>query len=414
MSSRRPLAPGGGLRYAPVGRGAQGETMDIIRCPRLARQTCRKMAESPFVALDTEFIRDRSYWAKLCLVQMASPDYVCALDPIAEPEVLAPLEDLLQDETTVKILHGCKQDLEIFFNLFGRVPRPVCDTQVVAMALGYGDQPGYGLLVKQILGKDVCKNERFTDWAQRPLSAAQVRYAESDVRPLCSLYLKLTDKLDRLRRRSWIEDEMATLCDPDNFVCRPEDAWKRLTLRRRDPRYLFIVVALARWREEQAQLRDIPRQHVCDDHIIQAVARAPNLSADLILGGGRMKSRRVPGGEVLEEMVEVAKRALREERPLPEIPKSDSSRHEVAPDLLSLLKALLKARAQSYNVAPRMIATVDELAVFALGRETRVLSGWRYDIFGHDALALRNGKIGVAWRNGGMEAVPVTAKASEK
>ncbi|MGR4000790.1 MAG: ribonuclease D [Alphaproteobacteria bacterium] len=388
--------------------------MDIISSPQKARQLCNKLAENhaqnPFITIDTEFIRDRSYWAKLCLIQIACPEYAFALDPISNPQVLDPFQELLQNKNITKVLHGCKQDLEIFFQLYKNIPNPLRDTQVIAMALGYGDQPSYGLLAKQILGINICKNERFTNWAQRPLSNAQISYAESDVRPLCELYPQLSQKLSQLKRQNWIQDEMDTLCNPHNFCCDPKSAWQKLSLRQYDHKYLAILIALAEWREQQAQNRDLPRQFVCCDETIQAIARAPNLSVGDVLKT-RTKNSRKPGEKDIENMIQIAKNASSNKQPLPNIPKP-KTKNRASPDLLSLLKALLKARANHHKVAPRMIATSDELTTFALGKNTRVLSGWRYDIFGQDALALRNGKLGIVWENGEMKAIPVTPPAA--
>lgn len=379
--------------------------MKLIKTQAEANEACERLRASDFVAIDTEFLRDRTYWAQLCLVQMAGEDEVVALDPVVEPKVLDPFAALLHDESVIKVFHGSRQDLEIFFQLYGRLPMPLFDTQVAAMALGYGDQPGYDRLTEVITGIKISKEQRFTDWAQRPLSAAQLTYAEGDVVPLRQVYSHLRDKLKTDEREGWIEEEMTKLRDTENYTLKPEDAWKRLTLRRRTPEYVGTLIELSLWRERMAQRRNVPRREVLGDDALQDLALTRPSSFDQI-ANMRSLTRRLQRDPLASELLQAVQEGAEVRAgDLPELPPP----RLVAPEgLISLLKALLRARASEFNVSARLIATTDQLTQFALRKDedSYLMHGWRYKIFGRDAENLRSGKVGFTWSNGAMRPLP--------
>jgi len=355
---------------------------------------CARIKSAPFITVDTEFMRETTYLPKLCLVQVASADDAAVIDPMADGLDLAPLLALLADPAIVKVFHAARQDLEIFHNLGVRT-FPVFDSQVAAMAAGFGEQIAYDALVRQMLKIEVDKSSRFTDWARRPLSEAQITYAAGDVTHLAKLYPKLRDRLEREGRLAWVAEEMAALSDPANFNTEPEDAWKRLKPRRFTAKYLAVFKGVAAWRERTAQTRDQPRGRILKDEAIDEVATQLPLDAD-----GLNRLRSVPkgfaGSRFGPDLLAAIRDALRD--PEGYAPKLDKPQHNGGPPpgaVVELLKVLLKARAEDAGVASKLIATVPDLEKIASDDQAPVaaLQGWRRELFGSDALRLKRGEL---------------------
>ena len=354
---------------------------------------CTRLSLAPFIAVDTEFMRETTYWPKLCLIQVAGPEEAAVIDPLAEGLDLKPLLDLLADETLIKVVHAGRQDIEIFNNL-GVIPKPLFDSQIAAMAAGYGEQIAYDALVRQMLRIDLDKSSRFTDWARRPLSAAQLSYALADVVHLAELYPKLRERLEKNGRLAWVADEMASLVEPANYDVDPENAWKRLKPRRFTARYLSVFKAVAAWRERTAQTRDQVRGRILKDEAIDEVAAQTPTTTDAF-----ERLRSVPkgfgGSKFGAELAAVIKQAVADAdtyAPVVERPE----RSGPAPGaVVELLKVLLKSKAEEANVAPRLIASVADLEKIAISdkADTPALKGWRRQLFGDDALKLKRGEL---------------------
>ena len=354
---------------------------------------CTRLSLAPFIAVDTEFMRETTYWPKLCLIQVAGADEAAVIDPLAEGLDLKPLLDLLADETLIKVVHAGRQDIEIFNNL-GVIPKPLFDSQIAAMAAGYGEQIAYDALVRQMLRIDLDKSSRFTDWARRPLSAAQLSYALADVVHLAELYPKLRERLEKNGRLAWVADEMASLVEPANYDVDPENAWKRLKPRRFTARYLSVFKAVAAWRERTAQTRDQVRGRILKDEAIDEVAAQTPTTTDAF-----ERLRSVPkgfgGSKFGAELAAVIKQAVADAdtyAPVVERPE----RSGPAPGaVVELLKVLLKSKAEEANVAPRLIASVADLEKIAISdkADTPALKGWRRQLFGDDALKLKRGEL---------------------
>lgn len=354
---------------------------------------CARLARAPFLAFDTEFMRETTYWPKLCLVQVASPDEAAIIDPLAEGLDLGPLLALMGDESLIKVCHAGRQDVEIFNNL-GVIPRPIFDSQIAAMASGFGEQVAYDALVRQMLRIDLDKSSRFTDWARRPLSAAQLSYALADVVHLAELYPRLRERLETKGRLPWVADEMAALADPAAYNLDPENAWRRLKPRKFSPRYLAVFQAVAAWRERTAQARDQVRSRLLKDEAIDEIAaQAPVDPA----GFDRLRS--VPkgfgSGKFGAEVAAVVKNALANAEANAPVLERPASAPQAPGAVVELLKVLLKARAEESNVAPKLIATVPELEKIAASdkADSPVLQGWRRELFGEDALRLKRGEL---------------------
>jgi len=367
--------------------------MNLINTTDELASACSRLAAHPFVTVDTEFLRETTYYPKLCLVQMASPDEAVMVDPLAEGLDLAPLMALMTDQNVVKVFHAARQDLEIVWMLGRVLPTPLFDTQVAAMVCGYGDSVGYEQLVNDLAKARVDKSSRFTDWSRRPLSEAQLVYAESDVTHLRDVYLALQADLAASGRESWVAEEMAVLNSPGTYEVKPENAWQRLKGRLRKPKELAVLMELAAWREREAQHRDVPRQRVLkDDALMDIVQRAPRSTEALAelrsVPNGFERSR--SGGEVLAAV----ERALAlDPHSLPRLERERGRPSNGA--VLDLLKVLLKATADTERVAPKIIASSDDLEEIASNDEADVpaLKGWRRELFGEKALALKNGSL---------------------
>lgn len=379
--SRRPAAA---TESAPV---LITETDDLAAlCDRLRTET--------FVTVDTEFMRERTYWPELCLVQLASDAEVALVDTLAPGLDLAPLGALLADPAVTKVFHAARQDVEIFLLKFDAVPAPLFDTQVAAMVAGYGDQVSYDGLCRSLAGAQIDKAHRFSDWSARPLSAAQMAYAAADVTHLRRIYRALDEKLRREGRLAWVAEEMAALTDPATYRQDPEAAWERLRPRTGNRRFLGVLRALAAWREREAQRINIPRQRlVKDETLLEIAATMPETVPDLArargISEGFAKGR---SGTGLLAAVTAAK-ALPDDA-LPEAPK-DRAGPPASPALVALLKVLLAAKSEEHHVAPKLLASSEDLDRLAAGdgAEVPALHGWRRDVFGEAALALKAGRL---------------------
>lgn len=355
---------------------------------------CDRVANDPFIAVDTEFMRETTYWPKLCLVQVASANHSAVIDPLAEGIDLRPLLDLLADPKIGKVFHAARQDVEIFNNL-GVLPKPLFDTQVAGMAAGFGEQIAYDALVRQMLRIDLDKSSRFTDWARRPLSEAQLDYALADVTHLAALYPMLRDRLEKAGRLAWVTEEMGSLTDPANYDTDPENAWRRLKPRKHTTKYLAVFRAVAAWRERTAQTRDQPRGRIFKDEVIDEIAAQAPTDAE---GLNRLRAlqKGFAGSKFGPELIEVIRTAIKEQDSYaPQIERNGAPPNPAAGAVVELLKVLLKARAEDAGVASKLIATVSDLEKIANDDEadTPALQGWRREAFGEDALKLKRGEL---------------------
>ncbi len=361
---------------------------------------CAEAAKRAYVTVDTEFLRERTYYSKLCLVQLAYQDSdgddACLVDPLAEGLSLAPLYDLFADAGVVKVFHAARQDLEIFFVDKGIIPAPLFDTQVAAMVCGFGEQAGYETLVRKICKSDLDKSSRFTDWTRRPLTDAQATYAVGDVTFLRDIYEYLSDRLEKSGRKKWVDEEMAVLNDPATYRADPDEAWRRVKTRTNSGRFLAIVRELARFRETYARDRNIPRSRVYkDDALIELASTKPQSEQDL--GRSRLLLREARRGDIAAGIMTAVKSGLAV--PNDQLPKVDHSsvKLQVNPALADLLRVLLKSKSDNEDVAAKLIASSAELDALAAGeRDMKAMRGWRKEVFGNDAILLCDGKVGLA------------------
>ncbi len=361
---------------------------------------CTAAKSEPYVTIDTEFLRERTYWSKLCLIQMALPGEngdAVLVDPIEGDQMsLEPLYDLFRHQATVKVFHAARQDLEIFFVEGNSFPNPLFDTQVAAMVCGFGEQVGYETLVKKIAKANLDKTSRFTDWSRRPLSDAQKDYALADVTHLRMIYEFLAAQLAKNGRAPWVEEELAILTDPATYTVHPDEAWLRIKTRTTSGRFLAVVRELARFREEYAQGQNVPRSRVMkDDALLELASTRPQSMEEL--GRSRLLLREGRKTEIAEGIMAAIKAGM-EVRPedLPK-PEHDHSQMQVNPALADLLRVLLKAKSETLGVAPRLIASSADLDAMAAGeRDVEPMKGWRREAFGDDALRLCRGEVGLA------------------
>lgn len=386
--------------------------MTLITDTEALADFCAACADAPYVTVDTEFLRERTYYAQLCLVQLARPgkgeETAVAVDTLAPGLSLDPLYALFRNPRVVKVFHAARQDLEIFQVEAGVLPAPFFDTQVAAMVCGYGDQVGYETLARQIARVGIDKSSRFTDWSRRPLSAAQLTYALADVTHLRKIYEVLAARLEATGRSAWVEEELAVLTDPETYRTDPDLAWTRLKTRSTAPRFLAALRELARFREETAQGKDVPRGRILkDDALLELAANRPRTIEDL--GKARLLLREARRGEVADGILAAIVRA--EAMPASEIPKpvEGPARKPGAEALADLLRVLLKARADAEGVAQRLIASSADLDALAAEEEADVpaLKGWRFEVFGRDALRLRRGEIALSAEGGAVKVVPL-------
>jgi ribonuclease D len=390
---------------APGGLGTFPAIMELITTTDELAAVCARMAQHPFVTVDTEFLRESTYYPLLCVAQIASPVEAAVIDALAPGIDLAPLFALLSNEKVLKVFHAARQDIEIVWHMAKAIPHPIFDSQVAAMVLGYGDSISYDQLVQRITGDTLDKSHRFTDWTRRPLSEAQINYAASDVTHLRDVYLKLSADLEKRGRSGWVEEEMNILTSPDTYRAEPERAWERLRARVRKPRELAVLMEIAAWREREAQTRDVPRSRVLkDDAIGDIAAQAPTTMERLA------QLRSLPKGFERsrwgEQIIEAVKRGLDlDPKTLPRLDRSRSTQNASA--TVELLKVLLRMTSEKHAVAAKVLATVDDLERIANDDDADVpaLQGWRRELFGEKALALKHGRLALAVEKGRV--VPV-------
>jgi ribonuclease D len=367
---------------------------------------CARLSDAPFVTVDTEFMRESTYYPELCLIQIADTEEAAAIDPMAPGLDLSPLLTLLtNNEDVLKVFHAGGQDIEIIYNLTGKTPHPLFDTQVAAMALGQGEQIGYSNLVDSWLGISVDKGARFTDWARRPLDARQIEYAIGDVTHLSAIFPRMLERLKKTGRGAWLDQEMERLADPANYANDPDMAWKRVRVASRKADVLGRLKAIARWRELEAQAKDLPRGRIVKDETIADLAgHPPRKQADLAKVRGL--SQTWASNDIGARLIA----AIEGARPLSddELPPRDDRKPGLGREgalVADLLKLLLKIRARDIDVAPRLLARGEELEALAAGQRKglQILEGWRYDQFGHDALELVEGRLGFAVQGGKLK-----------
>ena len=380
------------------------DTIQTIIHTRELEEICDKLRSRPYVAIDTEFMREQTYHPKLCLVQVANNEVAALIDPLSQTLSLEPLCRVLRDQSVVKVFHAARQDIEIFFKLMGEVPLPIFDTQIAAMVCGYGEQVSYDNLVNIVTTKNIDKSSRLMDWSRRPLTEPQLKYALGDVTHLRTVYEHLNSMLKENNRSDWIEDEMAILRNPVTYVTKPQEAYKRIKTLTRSRRYMGLLQEVAAWREHTAQTKNVPRSRILRDESLMEIAGHPPASADDL-----EKIRGIPKGWSKSEMGDTLMAAIRtgqskSEENLPAVPKKKPSIpiRGLGP-LVDLLKVLLKARCEDVGVAGKLVANVADLEEIAKGEQGKTvaaLSGWRFDIFGRDALDLRAGRICLMYDRG--------------
>jgi len=381
--------------------------MRLITTTSELADACTVFAASDFVAVDTEFMREQTFWPHLCLIQLAGPEAEVIVDPLAVGIDLQPFYELMADEKVVKVFHAARQDVEIVYAETGKVPHPVFDSQVAAMVCGFGDSVSYVNLVKKVTGKDLDKSSRFTDWSRRPLSQKQLVYALGDVTHLRDIYRFLQGELEATNRSSWLDEEMALLTDSKTYETHPEEAWKRLKLRVKSRKALAVLVELAAWRERLAQGQDVPRGRILRDEALYDIANQAPTSTDQLselrtLSEGFSRSSRA------KDIIEAVKKGLaRDPKSLPPLNHGNQLSAE-ATATLELLKVLLKANAARHKVAPRLIADTDDLERIASdgAGDVPALKGWRRQLFGEDALKLKRGELALTLHKGEVVVVP--------
>ncbi len=402
------LAPGpdGGVFLCPMPM--------ISDTPSLAA-FCERLSHAEFVTVDTEFMRERTYWPQLCLVQLGGPDEARAVDPLAPGIDLAPLFDLLANPKVLKVFHAARQDVEIFLKATGAVPTPLFDTQVAAMVCGFGDSVGYETLVSQLARARIDKSMRFTDWSLRPLSERQVQYALADVTHLRVAYEKLASMLSTNGRAEWLAQETLELADPATYRTDPEDAWRRLKPRSTSPKFLILLKELAAWREREAQDRDLPRQRVIRDESLTEIAAHAPVSIEE-LGRTRGLGKGLVEGKMGQAILEVVARARA-------IPDGDAPVPPDRPDLprglgpvVDLLKVLLKMKCDEHGVAQKLVANSADVEAIAADDDAQVpaLVGWRRELFGEDALKLKHGRLGLGFCTDGRRLRLVPLEPAEE
>lgn len=383
--------------------------MQIITTTAELASLCDALSQEHFVTIDTEFMRDKTFWPKLCLIQIAGDDVVAIIDPLAPKIDLAPFYELMEDQRVLKVIHAGRQDIEIFFHQGQTIPSPLFDTQIAAMACGFSDSVGYETLVGDLTGQKLDKSSRFSDWSRRPLKEHQLKYAAGDVTYLRDIYRALHKKLKSNDRETWLDEEIQDLTDPDTYTLDPGIAWKRLKLRGPVRKNLGVLIEVAAWREHQAQTRDVPRNRIMkDDLIYEIVTQKPtSLEALEDMRFAQKGLSRMPGAK---DLVEAIKRGVK-------MPKSDwpDVRPPAPPKtkgngaLVELLKVLLKLTSEQHDVAQKLIANVADLEKIATDdqAEVKALNGWRREIFGQQALELKEGRLAIAIKKGKVRTVPI-------
>lgn len=383
--------------------------MKTITTTEELSEFCRAAAQHDFVTVDTEFLRERTYYSKLCLIQLAMPgesdDGACLVDPLSKGISLEPLYDLFRDTSVVKVFHAARQDLEIFYVDAQVFPEPLFDTQVAAMVCGFGEQVGYETLVRRITKQPLDKTSRFTDWSRRPLTDAQKTYALADVTHLRQIYEFLAEKLEETGRSRWVKEELTVLTSHETYVIAPQEAWRRVKTRTNSPKFLAIVRELAAFRETYAQERNVPRNRVYkDDALVELASNKPKNHEEL--GRARLLLREARRGDIADGILQAIAKGVN--CPPDQMPSPDRSRDklQVNPALADLLRVLLKAKTESAGVAAKLIAPAADLDAIAAGvRDIPALSGWRREVFGDDALRLCEGKIALTAKGAAVKIV---------
>lgn len=383
----------------------------ITDSAELARFCARQSAAS-YIAIDTEFMRDRTYWPKLCLVQIAGPEETAAIDTLVPNLDLTPLFELLANPAVVKVFHAARQDIEIFFHLTGRIPTPIVDTQVAAMVCGFGDAVSYENLAAKLAGARIDKSSRFTDWSHRPLTDKQLQYALSDVTHLRPAYEKLQRRMEKTGRAHWVAEEMEVLTDPATYRLDPREAWRRLKTRSENRRFLAVLREVAAWREEEAQQRDLPRNRILkDESVIEIASHAPTTVEELARTRGMQRG--FAEGRMGQGILAAVRRGLA-------VPESEAPQPEPRQELpaglgpvVDLLRVLLKTKCEMHDVAQKLVASADDLAMIAADDHADVpaLTGWRREMFGEDALALKHGRLALTADGKRIRIVPLDSNA---
>jgi len=386
--------------------------MSVITTNDQLKALCGRLGKSEYITVDTEFLRDKTYYSKLCLIQVADDREYHAIDALAPGIDLDPFYDLLQNENILKVFHAARQDIEIFVNEKGVVPKPLFDSQVAAMVCGYGDSIGYEKLVMSLADATLDKSTRITDWSRRPLTQRQIDYALGDVTHLRVIYKKLNRQLEKSGRNHWLSQEMSDLTTPETYIVRPENAWRRLKIRNSNRRFNAIARKLAEWREKEAQRRNIPRNRVMRDEVLLEVSAVRPEHANA-LGSIRGLSPQFSQSRSGESILALVKEVMAlPESALPVISRRRPPAQNTDP-VMELLKVLLKLICQNETVAPKLIASVDDLEKLAEQDDADIpaLSGWRYELFGKQALAVKHGELGFVLNQGEVTLVPLDDKA---
>ncbi len=373
--------------------------MSLITTTRELAAVCQRLAKHPYVTVDTEFLRETTFWPKLCVVQIASEEEAVAVDALAEGIDLSPFFALMANQKALKVFHAARQDVEIVWNLAKLIPAPLFDTQVAAMVCGFGDQISYSELTQAVAKVTLDKSSRFTDWSRRPLSEAQITYAIADVTYLRDIYVFLRRKLEKTARLAWLDDEMTLLTAPSTYEQHPENAWERFRNRARKPRDLAVLMEVAAWREAEAQSRDVPRSRVLkDDVVIEVALAAPKTPDDLsnLRAFPRGMERSRAGIDILAA---IHRGLARDPKTLPRLEKE---RRASGGATVELLKVLLRQVSEAHGVAAKMIATVEDLEAIAADDHANVgaMTGWRREIFGEKALELKHGRLALTVEHG--------------
>ena len=395
-----------------VGMRYTHRRMRIATSSQDLTSACQRLSASDFVAVDTEFMREQTFWPQLCLIQIASPEEALIVDPMAPGIDLGPFWELMANEAIVKVFHAARQDIEIVYAKTGLVPHPVFDTQIAAMVCGFGESISYVNLVKKVTGVDLDKSSRFTDWGRRPLSENQLSYALADVTHLRDVYRHLKAEIEASSRAGWLNEEMGVLTDSKTYEQHPDHAWQRLKLRVKNRKSLAVLMELAAWRERLAQSQDVPRARILRDEALYDIANQAPTSTDQMselrtLSEGFSRSARA------REIIEAVKRGLaRDTKTVPAVARGQQPSAE-ATALIDLLRVLLKASAARHRVAPRLIAGSDDLEKIALEDEPDIpaLKGWRRRLFGEDALRLKRGEIALTLEKGEVVPIPVPKRS---
>jgi len=385
------------------------EAMAVIADSTSLTKFCDRLIKSLYITVDTEFMRDQTYWPRLCLVQIADEHEAAAIDTLAKGIDITPLLNLFTNPRILKIFHAARQDLEIFYRLMGRLPSPIFDTQIAAMVCGFGDSAGYDTLVRKLTDETIDKSSRFTDWALRPLSQRQINYALGDVTHLRQVYIKLNEMLGQNNRHNWMDEELSILRDTKNYTFAPEDAWRRIKYRAPKPRFLAILKEVAAWREIEAQNKDIPRNRIVrDESLIEISHHAPKTINDLSRARGlSLKKAEGSLGKALLNAVKAGLNVPSEN--LPEVKRDAPLPKGIGP-ITDLLKVLLKLKCEKHDVAQKLIATVndmEQIAAFGQNANVPALQGWRQEVFGIDALRLRSGQLAMVIKDHNLELVEI-------